>query len=104
LTVDQLTVTPALTPSAPAARPPTGDPAKIHEAAQQFEALLLTQLLQGAHPDGGWLGSGQDGASDTASSFAEQQLAVMMAKQGGIGLANLVTTGLEQAGSKTPRL
>jgi flagellar protein FlgJ len=96
--MDNLTVSPALTQPAPAARPKADDPARIREAAQQFEALLLTQLLQSAHPSGGWLGSGEDGAGDTASSFAEQQLAVMMAQQGGIGLANLVATGLERAG------
>ena len=93
-----LMVSPALTESVPATGPKTGDPAKIRDAAQQFEALLLTLLLQSAHPSGGWLGSGEDGAGDTASSFAEQQLAVMMAQQGGIGLANLVATGLERAG------
>jgi len=99
--MDNLTVSPTLSQPVPSASPKTDDPAKIREAAQQFEALLLTQLLQSAHPSGGWLGSGDDGASDTASSFAEQQLAVMMARQGGIGLANLVATGLQRAGSAT---
>jgi len=96
--MDNLAVSPTLTQSIPATKPKADDPARIREAAQQFEALLLTQLLQTAHPSGGWLGGGEDGAGDTASSFAGQQLAVMMAKQGGIGLANLVTSGLEQAG------
>jgi Rod binding domain-containing protein len=74
----------------------TDDPVKIREAAQQFEALLLTQLLESAHPSGGWLGGGDDGASGTANGLAEQQLAVMMARQGGIGLANIVAAGLER--------
>jgi Rod binding domain-containing protein len=78
------------------ARPHTADPAKIRDAAQQFEGLLLAELLKSAHPDGGWLGGGDDGASGTAFSFAEQQLAATMAKQGGIGLAHLVVQGLEK--------
>lgn len=96
--MDNLAVSPTLTQGVPAASPKADDPARIREAAQQFEALLLTQLLQTAHPSGGWLGGGEDGAGDTASSFAEQQLAVMMARQGGIGLANMVASGLERAG------
>jgi peptidoglycan hydrolase FlgJ len=91
-------LSPRLSP-APAAAPKNAGPAKIHEAAQQFEALLLGELLETAHPSGGWLGGGEDGASDTASSLAVQQLAVMMAKQGGIGLADLVASGLDRAGT-----
>jgi len=97
--MDSLSVSPSLNQPMPPAAPKTGDPAKIHEAAQQFEALLLTQLLESAHPKGGWLGGGDDGASDTATGFAEQQLAVTMARQGGIGLANMIAAGLEKAAS-----
>jgi Rod binding domain-containing protein len=73
----------------------TDDPAKIHEAAQQFEGILLTQVLQSAHGEGGWLGSGEDSAGSCASSFAEQQLALTMARQGGFGLAELISKGLQ---------
>lgn len=76
--------------------PKTADPAKIREAAQQFEALLLEQLLQSAHPSGGWLGGGDEGASGTAFGFAEQQLAMTMSQHGGIGMASLVQSGLEK--------
>jgi Rod binding domain-containing protein len=94
-------VSPSLLGSAPAVSPKNADPKKIHAAAEQFEALLLTQLLQTAHPSGGWLGSGDDGPSDTAGSLAVQQLAAMMAKQGGIGLADLVVKGLDGGGTAT---
>jgi len=92
----ELTISPALLQPAAPAHPQTADPAKIHDAAQQFEALLLNQLLESAHPSGGWLGGGEEGASGTAFSFAEQQLAATMAKQGGIGLANMIASGLEK--------
>jgi flagellar protein FlgJ len=73
----------------------TDSPAKIHDAAQQFEALLLGQILETARQSGGWLGSGDDSASGCATSFAEQQLAAMMARAGGLGLAKLIAKGLE---------
>lgn len=70
------------------------DTARIHDAAQQFEALLLGQILRSAREsDGGWLGGG-DSAGDSLTEFAEQQLASTMAQQGGLGLADLISQGL----------
>ena len=71
-------------------------PAKIRDAAQQFEALLLTQILHSERESGqGWFGSGGDSASDCATDFAEQQFGTLLAKQGGLGLAKLIAAGLE---------
>jgi Rod binding domain-containing protein len=73
------------------------DPAKIRLAAQQFEAILLEQILHSAKGGGGgWLGSDGDSAGDCATGLAEQQLAVAMAQRGGLGLANLIAAGLEK--------
>ena len=84
----------ALAPSAAEGKRPD-DPAKVREAAQQFEALLIGQLLREARTGGGgWLGSG-DG--DCATEFGEQQLAEAMAKGGGLGLADLIASGLKTA-------
>jgi flagellar protein FlgJ len=93
--VDSLTISPNLAAPLPTARPHS-TPAKIHEAAEQFEALLLGQILESAHPKGGWLGGGDDDAGGTAVSFAEQQLASTMARHGGIGLGKLIAQGLEK--------
>ena len=71
-------------------------PAKIHDAAQQFEALLLGQILEMVSKGGGWLGSGEDSASGCAASYAGQQLATMMARNGGFGLAALIEAGLKR--------
>jgi Rod binding domain-containing protein len=97
-----LEVNPLAEPSvAPLARAKAGgiasqDPRKIRDAAQQFEALLLAQILESAHTSGsGWFGSGGDSSSDCATSFAQQQLANMMAEHGGLGLADVISTGLE---------
>jgi len=79
-----------------AAEPPPDNPAKIADAARQFEALLLTQILRSERESGnGWLGSGGDSASDCATDFAEQQFSVLLARQGGLGLAHLIAAGLK---------
>ena len=73
------------------------DPAKIHDAAQQFEALLLGQMLHSVRESGGnWLSTGDDSHGDCATDFAEQQFAAAMAQQGGLGLATLITQGLKR--------
>jgi peptidoglycan hydrolase FlgJ len=79
-----------------AARSASGrDPDKVHDAAQQFEALLLGQMLRSVRESNtGWMGSGGDAAGNCATDFAEQQFATVMAQQGGLGLATLITKGL----------
>jgi flagellar protein FlgJ len=77
-------MSPILTPAA--SRPPE----KIRDAASQFEALLIGQMLRAARE-----GSSEDPASDCATDFAEQQLAATMAKAGGLGIADLIARGLK---------
>jgi Rod binding domain-containing protein len=72
--------------------------AKEQDAAQQFEALLIGQLLRSAREGGGgWLGSGGDSSSDCATDMAEQQLAAVLAQHGGLGLASTIADGLKKA-------
>jgi Rod binding domain-containing protein len=80
-----------------AALPPHQSPARIHDAAQQFESLLLGQILESVSNGGGWLGSGEDSSSGCANGFAQQQLATMIARHGGLGLAQLIEKGLKPA-------
>ena len=72
------------------------DPAKVKDAAKQFEALLLNQLLNSVRESGsgGWMGTGSDAAGTTMVEIAEQQLAQALAAGGGIGLAKMVVAGL----------
>jgi Rod binding domain-containing protein len=89
----------SITGALPGIEPKAGkadDPARIRDAAQQFEGLLLAQVFKSAHEGGGWLGSEEDSAESCASSFAEQQLAMSMARQGGFGLAGLISQGLQR--------
>jgi Rod binding domain-containing protein len=72
-------------------------PAKVRDAAQQFEALLLSEILRSERQSGnGWLGSGEDTAGECATDYAEQQFCVLLGKQGGLGLARLIAAGLEK--------
>jgi Rod binding domain-containing protein len=80
----------------------TDSPEKIKDAAQQFEGLLLSQILSTVHEDGGWLGSGSDSSSDAAASFAEQQLAGMIAQKGGLGLSGMISAGLQRQSAGVP--
>lgn len=72
------------------------NPDKVHDAAQQFEALLIGQIMRTERQSGsGWLGSGEDSSAECATDYAEQQFAAVLAQQGGLGLATMVEKGLE---------
>jgi Rod binding domain-containing protein len=75
------------------------DPEKIHHAAQQFESLLISQILKFAKSDEseGWLGTGDDQASGSAMSIAEEQLAQAIGARGGLGLTRLIERGLTKS-------
>jgi peptidoglycan hydrolase FlgJ len=74
---------------------PVDDPAKIKNAAHQFEALLLGQMLKSMRDsEGGWMGTGEDEAGASAMEYAQEMFAQSLASGGGLGLANLVAKGL----------
>ena len=77
-------------------------PSKIADAAKQFEALMMGQILKAAREssDGGWLGTGEDNSGQLALDMAEQQFAQAMSSKGGLGIAKLVTSGLERGAAK----
>lgn len=66
-------------------------PKNVAEAAQQFEALLLGQMLQNVHaPE-----ESDDPTSGTMWDMAAQQFAQVLSKNGGFGLAKLIASGLD---------
>ncbi|HSW49116.1 MAG TPA: hypothetical protein VLH09_03030 [Bryobacteraceae bacterium] len=70
---------------------------RLQEAARQFEALLIRELLRAARGDSeGWLGAGEDQSAASAMGLAEEQFAGALAAQGGLGLASLIVAGLER--------
>jgi Rod binding domain-containing protein len=65
---------------------------KLHEAAQQFEALMLGEVLKTVRSGGsdGWLGSGDGTGDDSAMDMAQNELANVLASSGGFGLAHMI--------------
>jgi Rod binding domain-containing protein len=93
----------ALAVSAASAIPKPDNPAKIHDAAQQFESLLISQLLKTAHEAGGsgWLGTDDDDAGQTGIGFGEEQFSRMLASSGGLGLSSMIEAGLKADAAKS---
>lgn len=83
----------------------SSDAQKRKEAACDFEALLIGQLMhsmRSASGDG-WLGTGEDQAGSTMGDFAEQSLSRVIAQQGGLGLASLIEQGLTPKAATAPQ-
>jgi len=78
------------------------DPGKIHHAAQQFESLLISQILKTAHDDSeGWLGTGDDQAASSAMAIAEEQFSQAISARGGLGLSSLIEKALTKSRNAT---
>jgi flagellar protein FlgJ len=74
------------------------DPKKVHDAARQFESLLIGQMLKSMRTSANsWLGSDGDSASESTVEMAEDAFAKALASTGGLGLARLVESGLNAA-------
>jgi peptidoglycan hydrolase FlgJ len=64
---------------------------KLTDAAHQFEAMLLQELLKPLQTeDGGWGEEKFDGASDTITSFGTEAVAKAISESGGLGIARQV--------------
>src|SRR5689334_7708714 len=74
-------------------------PDRLHRAAQEFEALLVGEMLKSARESGsdGWLGSGEDTGADSAMDMAESQLANALASSGGLGLSKTIERAMAKA-------
>ncbi len=74
---------------------PSPRPRNLPEAAQQFEALLIGELLRSAHSEqDGWLGSGEDSTVAPAIGMAEESLAQAISSHGGLGLSKYIVQSM----------
>lgn len=71
-----------------------GKPRTGPEAASQFEALLLGQMLRSAHTSEGLDGEKQDSATETMWDLGAQQFAQVLAKNGGLGIGRMIAASL----------
>ena len=65
---------------------------KVEDAAKQFEALMIAQMLRTARENTG----DQDSSGSTMLDVADQQFSQLLANNGGMGLAKLIVKGLNQ--------
>lgn len=74
-------------------------PERIRQAAGEFEALLIEQMLKSARESsgGGSLdGEASAGANETMIDFANQNFARLIAQGGGLGLTRMIEKGLQR--------
>jgi Rod binding domain-containing protein len=89
-------VTQNIPAAAAMAAPSAPKPKNAAEAAKQFEALLIAQMLRNAREgSGSALGDEDDSTADTMWDVAAQQFSQVLATNGGLGLAKLITAGLK---------
>jgi peptidoglycan hydrolase FlgJ len=79
--------------------------AKLVDTAQQFEAMMLQEMLKpmrgGQDSWGGDDKSDDDSASDTISSFGTEAFAKAISKGGGFGIAKQVVAQVKLEHQKT---
>jgi peptidoglycan hydrolase FlgJ len=84
----------------------TGKPnARLEDAAQQFEAMLMQEILKPMHKgeDSGDGEKSDDSASDTISGFGAEALAKAVSRNGGIGIARQVVRQVSQEREKNSK-
>ena len=84
--------------------PTAPKPKNAAEAAKQFEAVLIAQLLHNAHESGAdaGLGGGQDSSADTMWDVAAQQFSQLLANNGGLGLGKLIAAAMSKNSAGAP--
>ncbi len=74
-------------------------PTNAKQAAEQFESLLLAQMLNSIHEAESTGLDGEEnssGSSAVVQDMANQQFAQMLSQKGGVGISRLVVDGLRE--------
>jgi Rod binding domain-containing protein len=78
------------------ASPSEPKPKNAAEAAKQFEALMIAQMLRTAHESAsGSFDADEASSSEAMFDVAGQQFAQVLANNGGLGLAKMIVQGLQ---------
>jgi len=69
------------------------EPARVKHAAEQFEALMIGQMMKSIREaeESGPMAEEKDQAGSSALQLAEEQFAHVLASRGGLGLASVFT-------------
>lgn len=80
-------------------------PSKLHDAAQQFEALMIGEMMKSVRDDSdeGWMGGGGGTGDDTAMDMAEQQFSKAMSMNGGLGLTQMIEKSMSPRVNASPK-
>jgi Rod binding domain-containing protein len=76
--------------------------AETQEAAEQFEALLIGQMLKEAAPRSAGIADDSDSSSESMLEVGYEQLSKALAAGGGLGIARLIGNQLAGGISKNP--
>jgi Rod binding domain-containing protein len=73
------------------------------QAAQQFESLLIAQMLRSARESGA--SEDEEGESESSAmlDLSDQQFAQMLAQKGGLNLSHLIVDGLKKDQAQATR-
>lgn len=79
---------------------PDQTPNKLHDAARQFEALMITEMLKTARETSsdGSLSGDEETGEDSSMSLAEGQFAQAISNNGGLGLAKMIERTMSRSG------
>lgn len=76
------------------------DPRSVHRVAQEFESLLITQLLKSMKQ--GALSEEDKGTNESVMQYAQESMARALSQNGGIGIAGVVERALTQKSTSMP--
>jgi Rod binding domain-containing protein len=76
------------------------DSRSIHTVAQEFESLLIGQMLKSAKL--GELSEDKNGTNGSMMEFARENLARLISQNGGIGMAHFLENALNRADTASP--
>lgn len=77
------------------------EPKGVHRVAQEFESLLISQLLKSMKQ--GSLSEEDNGANDSVMQYAQESMARVLSQNGGVGIASVVERALTPKGSTSPQ-
>jgi Rod binding domain-containing protein len=76
---------------------PAGDPRSLHQVAQEFESLLIEQILKSVKL--GEMSEDSNGTGGSMMELAQENLARLISQNGGLGVGHFLETALNQTGA-----